>query len=79
MNLHATFFAMWCEAGTVHFDGPMTYDQLNVYLLKRIQLKGITFSEKLPAYNGYVPAMGENEVLVIEGKIVQPKFDVPTI
>jgi hypothetical protein len=73
------FFVIGCTADGTTFDGPLTRETLEKRLAEDYYGSRTRFASRNPGVDGFCISLGEDELLVIRGSIMQPKpVDVVT-
>lgn len=67
------FFVIGCTADGTTFDGPLSRETLEKRLAENYYGRCKSFATKIPGIDGFCLQMGEDELLIIRGNIVQPK------
>lgn len=69
-----SYFVVGCSADGLTFDGPLTGRELEKRLAEDYYGGARkTFATKTPKTDGFALQMGENELFIIRGHVVQPK------
>lgn len=68
-----SYFVVGCSADGLTFDGPLTRHQLEKRLEEDYYGGDKTFIAKTPKTDGFVLEMQEDELFIIQGKVVLPK------